>query len=188
MMPLVLALIGYQGAPCNSVSPSAAVSELWGLSCLLHSCLEHCGSSWRTKGWGSVPHSSYLLGRLGPPLDLFSSPRQLSLFLSLGSFPFRKWEPGAQVVWAQEGRQSRKSWGMKGGPRGPSGSQGLGSSCRPVNRTGQDSCSCAGLERVVPGFIKRDYWNGFRWAGLPGPQWGRTGFSNFHGTDHGGLC
>lgn len=63
MMPLVLALIGYQGAPRNSVSPSAAASELWGLSCLVHSCLEPCGSSWRrTKGRGSIPHSSYLMG------------------------------------------------------------------------------------------------------------------------------
>lgn len=45
MIPLVPALLGYQGAPHNSVSPSAAASELWGLSCLLHSCLKHCGSS-----------------------------------------------------------------------------------------------------------------------------------------------
>lgn len=98
MIPLVLALTGCRVPPRNSA-----------LSC----CFRAVGSQ--------LP-LTFLPRALWEQLE--EDKRMGECASALGPSPFRKWGLGAQVVWAQEGRHSRKSCGVKGGPGDPSVFQG----------------------------------------------------------------
>lgn len=158
MMPVLLALLGFQGAPRNPASPSAAASELWGLSCLLHSASSITTGAARggQRGGGASP-------LLLPPgvtralsSDLPSSPKQLSLFLSPGPSPLQKVGTGSAGGLASGGTADQGELGSEGWSLESLRIPGPGSSVRTreEERSGQLFLHWAGEGSTQ--FLRRD--------------------------------